>query len=126
MYAAELRYKREQAGLSRQELGDRLFIGPSLVAKLEAAERRIRPEFAETLDQVFNSDGFFVRNLSAGRATPYRGTPDRCYHALLAAEQAAPQEVRRGAARAMTAGLMRHDRSLPGVRAFATRAGALT
>ncbi|MEV8389153.1 MULTISPECIES: helix-turn-helix transcriptional regulator [unclassified Streptomyces] len=52
--------------------------------------------------------------------------PERCYRALLAAEEAAPQEVRRGAVRAMTAGLMRHDRTLPGVRSFAHRVGALT
>ncbi|MFE9888920.1 helix-turn-helix domain-containing protein [Streptomyces scopuliridis] len=52
--------------------------------------------------------------------------PGNCYRALLAAEEAAPQEVRRGAVRTMTAGLMRHDRTLPGVRSFAHRVGALT
>lgn len=52
--------------------------------------------------------------------------PDRCYRALLAAERAAPQEVRRGTVRTMAANLMRHDRILPGARAFATRVGALS
>ncbi|MGW1144410.1 hypothetical protein ACWD6I_04965 [Streptomyces sp. NPDC002454] len=52
--------------------------------------------------------------------------PDRCYRALLAAERAAPQEVRRGSVRTMVTGLMRHDRTLPGVRAFANRVGALS
>ncbi|MEV7866138.1 helix-turn-helix transcriptional regulator [Streptomyces sp. NPDC088124] len=52
--------------------------------------------------------------------------PGNCYRALLAAEEAAPQEVRRGAVKTMTAGLMRHDRTLPGVRSFAHRVGALT
>ncbi|MEV4975038.1 helix-turn-helix domain-containing protein [Streptomyces scopuliridis] len=52
--------------------------------------------------------------------------PERCYRALLAAEHAAPQEVRRTAVRTMTAGLLRHDRTLPGVRSFAHRVGALT
>ncbi|MGC5343942.1 helix-turn-helix transcriptional regulator [Streptomyces sp. AM 4-1-1] len=52
--------------------------------------------------------------------------PDRCYRALLAAEEAAPQEVRRGAVRTMAGGLLRHDRTLPGVRSFAHRVGALT
>ncbi|MFE5854117.1 helix-turn-helix domain-containing protein [Streptomyces sp. NPDC056500] len=51
---------------------------------------------------------------------------DRCYRALLSAEQAAPQEVRRSSVRTMATGLMRHDRMLPGVRAFANRVGALT
>ncbi|MEU0278783.1 helix-turn-helix transcriptional regulator [Streptomyces sp. NPDC006195] len=52
--------------------------------------------------------------------------PGNCYRALLAAEEAAPQEVRRTVVHTMTAGLMRHDRALPGVRSFAHRVGALT
>jgi transcriptional regulator with XRE-family HTH domain len=64
--------------------------------------------------------------IDVARAFDQWGKPDRCYRALLAAEQAAPQEVRRGAVRTMTADLIRHDRKLPGVRAFATRVGALT
>ncbi|MFE3095929.1 XRE family transcriptional regulator [Streptomyces sp. NPDC059248] len=51
--------------------------------------------------------------------------PDRAFQALLAAERAAPQEVRRGSVRTMAVGLTRHDRTLPGVRAFAHRVGAL-
>ncbi|MBO3682350.1 XRE family transcriptional regulator [Streptomyces sp. NEAU-YJ-81] len=63
--------------------------------------------------------------IDVARAFNQWGKPDRCYQALLAAEQAAPQEVRRGAVGAMTVSLMRHDRTLPGLRAFATRVGAL-
>ncbi|MGW1196293.1 XRE family transcriptional regulator [Streptomyces sp. NPDC002536] len=51
------------------------------------------------------------------------GKPDQCYRALLAAERAAPQEIRRGAVKNLAGSLLRHDRSLPGVRAFADRAG---
>ncbi|WP_438486825.1 helix-turn-helix domain-containing protein [Streptomyces sp. S186] len=51
------------------------------------------------------------------------GKPEQCYRALLAAERAAPQEIRRGAIKNLASGLLRHDRSLPGVRAFAGRAG---
>ncbi|MCE7079099.1 hypothetical protein [Streptomyces sp. ST2-7A] len=43
----------------------------------------------------------------------------------LAAKQAAPQEVRRAPVRVMTADLVRYDRTLPGVRTFARRIGAL-
>lgn len=64
--------------------------------------------------------------IDVARAFDQWGKPDRCYRALLAAEQAAPQEVRRGSVQSMTAGLLRHDRVLPGVRAFAQRAGAVT
>ncbi|WP_198602894.1 helix-turn-helix domain-containing protein [Streptomyces noursei] len=51
------------------------------------------------------------------------GKPEQCYRALLAAERAAPQEIRRGAVKDLAGGLLPHDRSLPGVRAFAGRAG---
>ncbi|WP_445519189.1 hypothetical protein [Streptomyces sp. NEAU-174] len=53
------------------------------------------------------------------------GATSGAYRALLAAEHAAPQEIRRGSVRTMAAGLMRHDRALPGVRGFAQRVGAL-
>ncbi|MFD9816978.1 helix-turn-helix domain-containing protein [Streptomyces sp. NPDC059080] len=62
--------------------------------------------------------------IDVARAFDQWSKPDRCYRALLAAEQAAPQEVRRESVRTMTVGLMRHDRALPGVRAFARRVGA--
>jgi transcriptional regulator with XRE-family HTH domain len=71
MYAAELRFKREQAGLSQVQLAEKLYVGGSLVAKMEAGERRVRPDYAELLDQILDADGFFVRNLAAARATPY-------------------------------------------------------
>ncbi|MFK4273243.1 XRE family transcriptional regulator, partial [Streptomyces milbemycinicus] len=64
--------------------------------------------------------------IDVARAFDQWGRPDRCYRALLAAEQAALQEVRRSSVRTMAANLMRHDRTLPGVRAFAHRVGALT
>ncbi|MDT9683199.1 XRE family transcriptional regulator [Streptomyces sp. TRM76323] len=63
--------------------------------------------------------------IDVARAFDRWGKPDRCYRALLAAERAAPQEVRRDSVRTVTAGLVRHDRALPGVRAFAHRTGAL-
>ncbi|WP_149185101.1 helix-turn-helix domain-containing protein [Streptomyces sp. TRM49041] len=63
--------------------------------------------------------------IDVARAFDQWGKPDRCYRALLAAEQAAPQEVRRGSVQIMAAHLMRHDRTLPGVRVFAHRVGAL-
>ncbi|GAA0425125.1 XRE family transcriptional regulator [Streptomyces luteireticuli] len=62
--------------------------------------------------------------IDVARAFDQWGKPERCYRALLAAEQAAPQEVGRGSVRVMAAGLMRHDRALPGVRAFVHRVEA--
>ncbi|MFJ6380180.1 helix-turn-helix domain-containing protein [Kitasatospora sp. NPDC092039] len=57
------------------------------------------------------------------RAFAQWGKPGPCYQALLAAEEAAPQEVRRGAVRDLATDLLRHDRKLPGVRDLAVRAG---
>ncbi|RGD56489.1 XRE family transcriptional regulator [Kitasatospora xanthocidica] len=63
---------------------------------------------------------FFI---DVARAFGQWGKPEQCYRALLAAEEAAPQEVRRGAVRDLAVGLLRHDRKLPGARDFAVRAG---
>ncbi|MFI1521122.1 XRE family transcriptional regulator [Kitasatospora cineracea] len=63
---------------------------------------------------------FFI---DVARAFDQWGKPEQCFKALMAAEEAAPQEVRRGAVRDLASGLLRHDRKLPGVRDFATRAG---
>ncbi|WP_052229982.1 hypothetical protein [Streptomyces sp. CT34] len=63
---------------------------------------------------------FFI---DAARCFDQWGKPEQCYRALLAAERAAPQEIRRGAVKGLAGGLLRHDRSLSGVRAFAGRAG---
>lgn len=63
--------------------------------------------------------------IDVARAFDQWGKPDRCFRALLAAERVAPQEVRRDCVRTMSVGLMRHDRALPGVRAFTRRVGAV-
>ncbi|MFD6340230.1 helix-turn-helix domain-containing protein [Streptomyces sp. NPDC060131] len=64
--------------------------------------------------------------IDVARAFDQWNKPAPCYRALLAAEEAAPQEVRRTAVRVMATSLMAHDRTLPGVRSFARRTGALT
>ncbi|WP_276314956.1 helix-turn-helix domain-containing protein [Streptomyces sp. WAC 06738] len=81
--------------------------------------RRIRPA---TLPTPERQARYYV---DVARAFDQWGKPDRCYSALLAAEKAAPQEVRLGSVRTIAAGLMRHDRHLPGIRNFAARVGAL-
>ncbi|MHA4820161.1 helix-turn-helix domain-containing protein [Streptomyces aculeolatus] len=81
--------------------------------------RRIRPAALPTPERQAR---YYV---DVARAFDQWGKHDRCYNALLAAEKAAPQEVRRGSVRTIAASLMRHDRHLPGVRAFAVRVGAL-
>ncbi|SDN93673.1 helix-turn-helix domain-containing protein [Actinacidiphila guanduensis] len=71
MYGAEMRYQREKAGLSQAELAALLYVTPSFIANLETGRRRIHPDMAKMLDRVLKTDGFFLRNVEAGRATPY-------------------------------------------------------
>lgn len=62
--------------------------------------------------------------IDVARAWHQWGKPEACYRSLLAAERAAPAEVRyRPPVRRMTRELLRTDRrgALPGLRAFATR-----
>ncbi|MYS20902.1 helix-turn-helix domain-containing protein [Streptomyces sp. SID4948] len=71
LYGSELRFKREQAGLSLEELAARMFIAKSHVSNLEVGQRRVQPDMAVQLDEILETDGFFVRNLAAGRSSPY-------------------------------------------------------
>ena len=60
------------------------------------------------------------------RSFHHWGKPEQCYRALLAAERAAPDEVRyRKPIQQITTSLLRHPsaHALPGLRAFATRTG---
>jgi transcriptional regulator with XRE-family HTH domain len=67
-YAAELRFRREQAGLTQAALARMLYITTAHLANLESGIRRIQPDLAAALDKVLRTDGFFVRQLGAGRA----------------------------------------------------------
>jgi len=73
LYGAELRHQREEAGLSQEDLGARMFVSGSFVGQLEAGIRRMQPEYAQLADEILRTDGFFVRNLEAARTSPYRG-----------------------------------------------------
>jgi transcriptional regulator with XRE-family HTH domain len=62
--------------------------------------------------------------VDVARAYHQWGKPEPCYRALLSAERAAPAEVSyRPPVHRMTKDLLRADRSLPGLRAFAHRIG---
>ncbi|GAA2657704.1 XRE family transcriptional regulator [Streptomyces lunalinharesii] len=78
-------------------------------------------DLAKTIDPTAERQGRFF--IDVARCFDQWGKPEQCYRALLAAEHAAPQEIRRGAVQDLAGGLIRHDRRLPGVRAFAGRAG---
>jgi hypothetical protein len=98
---------------------------------------RARPAFGRTGTTVWLGDGIDPAAIptaerrarhwaNVARAFHQWGKPEPCYRALLAAERAAPDEVRyRQPIQHITASLLRDPRanSLPGLRAFATRTG---
>ncbi|MFE9852134.1 Scr1 family TA system antitoxin-like transcriptional regulator [Streptomyces sp. NPDC005576] len=68
---AELRYRREQAGLTQEELGAPLFVSGSSIGQLEAGTRRMQLDQAQRLDEILTTDGFFARNCAALRKSKY-------------------------------------------------------
>ncbi|CAM5243819.1 MULTISPECIES: helix-turn-helix domain-containing protein [Streptomyces] len=59
--ACELRRAREEAGMTQRALAKSVFVTPSLLAKLEAAQRVPSGEFAARADEVLNTGGLFGR-----------------------------------------------------------------
>ncbi|MCX4859301.1 helix-turn-helix transcriptional regulator [Streptomyces canus] len=71
LLGAELRHAREKAGLSQEELGQRLFVSGSFVGQLEAGTRTMQPEYARLLDEVLGMEDFFQRNCGAAAKSKY-------------------------------------------------------
>lgn len=66
-YGAELRWKREQAGLTLQELTDGIFYSVAYLSQIEMGERRMPLDLAQHADRVLDSDGFFERRCEDAR-----------------------------------------------------------
>lgn len=60
-FASELRRVRTEAGMSQTELAKRAFVAPSLLCKIEAAQRVPSRELADELDAAFGTAGHFAR-----------------------------------------------------------------
>jgi transcriptional regulator with XRE-family HTH domain len=61
-FGAELRRARAAAGLSQEQLGQRIGYSAALVGKVETGERAPSRDFAKRCDQALPSaDGLFVR-----------------------------------------------------------------
>ncbi|MEU2486611.1 helix-turn-helix transcriptional regulator [Streptomyces sp. NPDC012617] len=89
LLGAELRHRRETAGLSQEDLGAPLFVSGSFIGQLEAGTRRMQADQAARLDEVLGGDGFFVRNCAALKASKY---PD--HFAEAAEAEAAAQTIK--------------------------------
>ncbi|NUQ97734.1 MAG: helix-turn-helix transcriptional regulator [Streptomyces sp.] len=60
-YGAELRYRREQAGLTLEQLVEGSFRGISFLSQIERGERGMPADFARHVDERLGTDGFFER-----------------------------------------------------------------
>ncbi|MEV6960001.1 helix-turn-helix transcriptional regulator [Streptomyces sp. NPDC051207] len=60
-YGAELRYRREQAGLTLEQLVEGSFRGISFLSQIERGERGMPLDFARHVDERLGTDGFFER-----------------------------------------------------------------
>ncbi|AZQ36892.1 XRE family transcriptional regulator [Streptomyces cyaneochromogenes] len=60
-YGAELRFKREAAGLTLEQLAQGSFRGISFLSQIERGERRMPEDLAKHVDERLGTDGFFQR-----------------------------------------------------------------
>ncbi|MFI6650813.1 helix-turn-helix domain-containing protein [Streptomyces sp. NPDC050529] len=103
LLGAELRHRREEAGLSQAELGAPLFVSGSFIGQLESGVRRMQMDQAEKFDEVLGADGFFVRNCAALKTSKY---PE---HFAEAAEAEARAEAIREYAPQLVPGLLQTE-----------------
>ncbi|MFC8591159.1 helix-turn-helix domain-containing protein [Streptomyces atroolivaceus] len=85
LLGAELRHRREGAGLSQDDLGAPLFVSGSFIGQLEAGTRRMQADQAQKLDEVLDAGGFFTRNCAALKKSKY---PDHFAEAAEAEQEA--------------------------------------
>ncbi|MFC8915885.1 helix-turn-helix domain-containing protein [Streptomyces sp. NPDC057116] len=71
LLGAELRHARENARLSQDALGERLFVSGSFIGQLESGTRRMQPEIAAKIDDILGTNGFFQRNCTAANKSRY-------------------------------------------------------
>lgn len=72
-YGAELRYKREAAGLTLEQLADGSFRGVPFLSQIERGERRMPLDLARHVDEKLGTDGFFQRRCEDARKAKQSG-----------------------------------------------------
>lgn len=78
-FGAELRRRREQAGLSAAQLGERVHYSGDLICKIEKAIRWPKPALTAALDSALGTDGVLTASshLLKLRDLPDMATPGR-------------------------------------------------
>ncbi|MCC5478696.1 helix-turn-helix domain-containing protein [Streptomyces sp. NPDC059680] len=72
-YGAELRYQRELAGLTLEQLAEGSFRGVPFLSQIERGERRMPLDLARHVDKVLKTDGFFERRCEDARRARQSG-----------------------------------------------------
>lgn len=87
-YGKELRWKREQAGLSLEQLLEGCFYGKTLLSDIERGERSIPLDLARHADRQLNTDGYFERHCEAVRKARKSSHAEYFFNALKLEKQA--------------------------------------
>lgn len=74
-YGAELRYQREAAGLTLEQLAEGSYRGISFLSQIERGERRMPEDLARHVDRKLTTDGFFARRCEDARKARTAGHP---------------------------------------------------
>ncbi|MFD7616720.1 helix-turn-helix domain-containing protein [Streptomyces sp. NPDC059802] len=72
-YGKELRFKREEAGLTLEKLVDGSFYGITYLSEIEHGHRRMPLDLAQHVDRVLKTDGFFQRRCEDVRKARRKG-----------------------------------------------------
>ncbi|MGW9115720.1 helix-turn-helix domain-containing protein [Streptomyces sp. NPDC055663] len=72
-YGKELRFKREEAGLTLEKLADGSFYGITYLSEIEHGHRRMPEDLAQHVDRVLRTDGFFGRRCGDVRKARRKG-----------------------------------------------------
>ncbi|WP_374982412.1 helix-turn-helix domain-containing protein [Streptomyces fradiae] len=72
-YGKELRFQRERARLTLEQLVEGSFYGATYLSEIERAQRRMPPDLARHVDRVLGTDGYFERCCEDVRRARRRG-----------------------------------------------------
>ncbi|MFI8435187.1 helix-turn-helix domain-containing protein [Streptomyces sp. NPDC079020] len=72
-YGKELRFKREEAGLTLEKLVAGSFYGITYLSEIEHGNRRMPADLAKHVDRVLGTDGFFERRCEDVRQARRKG-----------------------------------------------------
>ncbi|MEL5956357.1 helix-turn-helix transcriptional regulator [Streptomyces sp. CLV115] len=87
-YGKELRFKREEAGLTLKKLVDGSFYGVTYLSEIEHGHRRMPEDLAQHVDRVLSTDGFFGRRCEDVRRARRKGHAEYFERVLVAEKHA--------------------------------------